>query len=169
MTDRGWGDSLDGLGAELAAGCGDGDVADAVGAGLGSGRYFYGWVEAFEEVLRGQHEEEVDHAGDEQEVDDGGNEGAVLDLAAVGVGDEVVEVRLADDGAEQWVNDVCGEGGDDGCERRADNDGDGEIHDVAAQNEVAKSLEHDDLLELQFPASIAQGVGGVAMRLGGGD
>ena len=90
---------LDGLGAEFAAGCGEGDVADAVGAGLSGGYFGCGWVEAFEQILCGEDEEEVDHAGYEQEVDDGGDEGAVFDLAAVEVGGEVVEVGLADDGA----------------------------------------------------------------------
>ena len=137
-----WRGELDGLGAEFPPCGGCGDVADAVRAGLGCGWFFYGWVEALEEVLRGEHEEEVDHRGDEQEVDDCREEAAVLDLAAVDVTDQVVEVGFADDGAEQGIDDVGRERRDDAGEGRADDHGDGEIHDVAAQDEVAKSLEH---------------------------
>ena len=64
------------------------------------------------------------------------------DLAAVDVGDEVVEVGLADDGAEKRIDDVGGECGDDGGEGCADDDGDGEVHHIAAEDEVAKAFEH---------------------------
>jgi hypothetical protein len=104
-------------------------------------------VEFFEEVLRGEDEEEVDDGSDEEEVDDGGEEVAVADLASVDVADEIAEVGFADDGAEERVNDFFCESRDDSGEGGADDDGDGEVHDVATQNEVAESLEHECLLE----------------------
>ena len=97
---------LHGLGAELAASGGDGDVAEALWAGLSGGRRSRG-MELLQEILCGQDKEEVDHGRDEQEVDDCGEEVAVTDLATVDVCDRITEVRFADDRAKEGVNDVC--------------------------------------------------------------
>ena len=129
-----------GLGAEFAAGGGKRDVAEALGAGVGGDRLNLGGEELLGEVLGGDYEEEVDDGGEDEEVDDGGEKGTVEDFAAVDVSDEVVEVGLADEGAEKGVDDVGGEGGDDGGEGCADDDGDGEVHYVAAQDEVTESF-----------------------------
>jgi hypothetical protein len=154
-----FGGGLDGLDAEFAARGGDWNVAEALGAG------FCGWsdrsgMEFFEEVLGWQDEEEVDDGGDEEEVHDRREEVAVADLASVDVGDQVAEVGLADDGSEQWIDDLFGEGGDDSGKSRSDDDGDGEVHDVATEDEVAESLEHECLLGKDFDrASGVQGTG----------
>ena len=50
-------------------------------------------------------------------------------------------------GRGERIDDFFCESRDDGGERGADDDGDGEVHDVATQNEVAESLEHERLLE----------------------
>jgi hypothetical protein len=139
---------LDGLSAELAAGGGGGDIAEALRTGFRDGLRG-GRVELLQEILRGQHEEEVDDSGDEQEIDDCGEEDAILDFAAVDIGYEVVEVGLADEGAEERIDDVGGKGRDDGSEGRSDDDGDGKIHNVATQNEITKSFEHEYLLKKQ--------------------
>lgn len=133
----------DGLGAELAAGGGEGDFAEALRAGARGGRFGLGRVEFPEQVLGGSDEEEVDDGGEDEEVDDGGDEGAVEDLAAVNIGDEVVEVGFADEGAEQRVDDVLRQGGDDPGEGGADDDGDGQIHYVATENEVTETFKQD--------------------------
>ena len=62
------------------------------------------------------------------------------------VGDEVVEVGLTDEGAEERVDDVRCQRGDDGSEGCADDDGDCQVHHVAAKNEIAKTLELGRLL-----------------------
>ncbi len=95
----------DGLGAELAAGGCDWDVAEALGQGLVAGGRPRG-MEFLEEVLGGEDEEEVDDGGDEEEVDDGGEEVAVADLASVDVADEIAEVGLADDGSQERIDDL---------------------------------------------------------------
>src|SRR5215469_1274382 len=133
----------DGLGAELAAGGGDGDVAEALRAGLGGRRGGHFGVEFLQEILRGHDEEEVDDRGEDEEVDDGGEEVAVADLASVNVADQVAKVGLAYESSEKRVDDLFGERGDDCSEGGTDDDGHSQVHDVATQNEVAESLEHE--------------------------
>ena len=130
------------LGAELAASRVDRDVAEALRAHLG------GWgredgIKFFDQVLRRDDEEEVDHGSEDEEVDYRGEEVTVVDLAAVDMADEVAEVWLADKGAEQGVDDLVGQGGNDAGEGGADDDGDGEVHHIAAQDEVTKAFEHE--------------------------
>jgi hypothetical protein len=131
---------LYGLGAELAASGGDGDVAEALGAGLGGWRRDYCGVEFFQEVLNGQYEEEVNDAGDEEKVDDRGEKVAVLDYAPVDVSNQIPKVLLADDGSQQRTDDLFSQRGDDSCECGSDDDSDSEIDDVATQNEIAESF-----------------------------
>ena len=134
---------LNGLRAELAAAGSDGDVAEALRAGLG-GRW-RGCFRAFEflqEVLRGQNENKVDDPGEQDERDCGVEEVSVFNFAAVDGPYEGGEVRLAYDGGDEWGNDVADERGDDCGEGSADDDGDGEVHNVAAQNEITKTFEH---------------------------
>jgi hypothetical protein len=133
---------LYGLSAELAAGGGYRDVAEALGAGLGGRGGDDCGMKFLQQVLGGDDEEEVDDAGDEEEVDNGGDEFSVLDGTAVEVADEVVEVGLADDGSEERVDDSFSQRGDDGRECGSDDDGDSKIDDVATQNEIAESFEH---------------------------
>ena len=134
---------LDGLGAELAARGGDGDVAEALGAGLGGYRFGYRRAESFQQILGGDDEEEVDDGSDKQKVDDCGEEVTVEDLASVDVAFEIAEVGLADDGSQERIDNFFSERGDDGREGSADDDGDSKINDVATQNEIAESFEHE--------------------------
>jgi hypothetical protein len=135
------------LGAELAAGGGEWDIAEALWAGF-CGRRGWRGVVFLEEVLGGEDEEEVDHGGDEEEVDDCGEEVTIADLASVDVADEVAEIGFADDGAKERIDDFFSERCDYTGEGSSDDDGDCEIHNVATQNEVAESLEHECLLEI---------------------
>jgi hypothetical protein len=134
--------SLYGLRAELAAGGRDRDVAEALRAGLCGGNFDCRRVELPEQILRGQNQQEIHNSGDDEEVDDGGEEGAVFDLAAMEIEDEAVKAGLANDGTNQGADDVGGKCGDDGAERCANDDGDSQIHHVAAEDEIAKTFDH---------------------------
>ena len=137
-----------GLRAELASRRRQRDVAQTLRTGARAGWFGLRRIESLEQVLRRQHEKEVHNSRDEQEVYDGRDEGAVLDLAAVDVGDEVVEIGLADERAKERVDDVGGEGGDDGGKSCADDDGNGQVHYVAAENEVTETFTQGLLLLL---------------------
>jgi hypothetical protein len=52
-----------------------------------------------------------------------------------------------DDGGNQWVNDVRDQGVDNGRKRGADDHGDGQVHDIAAKNKIAKAFQHVGLLK----------------------
>ena len=54
----------------------------------------------------------------------------------------VAEVRRAADRADEAADEVGRERRDDGAERGADDDGDGQVDDVPAQEEVTEALEH---------------------------
>ena len=130
------------MGAELAAGCGYGDIAEALRARFGGRRGDNCGVEFFKQVLGWNYEEEVDDASDKDEVDDGGEEVPVTDFAAVDVADEIAEVGLADDGSEERIDDLFSQRRDDGRKCGSDDYGDSKIDDVATQNEIAESFEH---------------------------
>ena len=87
-------------------------------------------------------EEEVDDEGDDEEVDHGVEEIAVLDGRVVDGADKIGEVGLTYDGGYKRSDDVFDERFGDSCESRADDDGDSEVDDVAAQDEVAKAFDH---------------------------
>ena len=63
------------------------------------------------------------------------------------------EVGLADDRRDQRRDDAGDEGGDDGAERRADDHGDGQVDDVAAQDELAELLDQPTVLGWWLPRS----------------
>ena len=88
------------------------------------------------------HDDEVDGRGDDHEVDQRGDRRAVDDLRAVDGDAGVAEVRRAADRADDAADEVGRERRHDGAERRADDDRDGEVDDVAAHEEVAEALEH---------------------------
>jgi len=139
-TGRTGGVRLDRLGAELAAGRGERDVAQALRAGLGGGAG--GAAETQQKGVDWKDDEEVNHDRDKGKGDRGVEKVAVLDDAAVDVKGEGGEVRLADDRGDKRVDDVGDERGDDAGEGGADDDGDGEVDDVTAKDEVSKVLEH---------------------------
>lgn len=130
----------DGLTAELAAVGGDWDLGEALGAGFDGGGF--GALEAGEQFLYGKDEEEVDDEGDDEEVDDGVEEVAVLDGRLMEGEDKIGEVGLTYDGGDKRSDDVFDERFSDRSESCADDDGDGEVDDVAAQDEVAKAFDH---------------------------
>jgi len=133
-------EGLDRLSAELAASGGGGDLGEALRAGfVGDG---FGALDAGEQLLHGKHEEEVDDEGDDQEIDDRCNEAAVSDRCNADVEDNISEVGLANGGAEEWGDDVFNERFGDVGEGGTDDDGDGQIDDVATEDEVAKAFDH---------------------------
>ena len=129
-----------GLAAELAAAGGQGDLGEALGAGFVRGGF--GALDAGEQLLHGKDEEEVDDEGDDEEVDDGVEEVAIFDGRLMEGEDEIGEVGLTYDGSDKRGDDVFDERFGDSCESRADDDGDSEVDDVAAQDEVAKAFDH---------------------------
>ncbi|HMD75839.1 MAG TPA: hypothetical protein VKG86_00555 [Terracidiphilus sp.] len=46
------------------------------------------------------------------------------------------------DGGDELCQHVFHEGVDNGVEGRADDDGDGQVHNVSAQNEISKAFQH---------------------------
>ena len=131
----------EGLGAELAAFGGEGDVGEALGAGLVG--YMNGALDLGEEVVERNDDEEVDDGGNDEEVDGGVKEAAVFDGCAVEGGGEAGEVGGVDGGGDELHDDVFGQRGDNRAEGGTDDDGDSEVDNVAAQDEVAKALKHE--------------------------
>src|SRR6185437_13079400 len=142
---------LDRLRAELAPRCGYGDVAQALRARLCRRWRCLLRLELCQQILRWKYEEKVDHRGEDQEVDNGRDEVAVHDLAAIDVGDEITVVRLTDSCPQQWLDDVVRESGDDCGESSANDHGDCQVHHIAAQDKVTKTLEHFDLRLFHVP------------------
>ena len=131
---------LDGLAAVLAAGGGERNVAEALGAGLdGDGLRS---LDAGHEGVGRQDDEEIDDGGHQEERDEGVEEVAVGDNSSVDVQDKVGEVRLADYGSDEGRDDVFDDRIDDGGECSTDDDGDCEIEYVATQDEITKTFEH---------------------------
>ena len=58
---------------------------------------------------------------------------------------QIVEVRLSEDRRDDLHEDVVGERVHDRGERGTDDDGDGEVDDVASHDEVLEFLEHQRL------------------------
>ena len=130
----------DGLRAEFAAVSGGWDLGEALGAGFVSDGF--GAFDAGEQLLHREDEEEVDDEGDDEEVDDGVEEVAVFDGCVVDGDDEIGEVGLTYDSGDKRSDDVFDERFGDRSEGRADDDGDSEVDDVAAEDEVAKTFDH---------------------------
>ncbi len=131
---------MDRLAAELAAVGGGGDVGEALRARLGC--CGFGALDAGEQLLHWKDQEEVDDAGDDEEVDDGVDEVAVPDGRLPDSEDEVGEVGLTDDGSNKRCDDVVDERFGDGGESGTDDNGDGQIDDVATKDEIAKAFDH---------------------------
>src|SRR4051812_31253726 len=93
-----------------------------------------------EQPVQRADDEEEDDRGDDQERDDRVQEVAVPEDGLVDRELQAAEVRLTTDRRDQRRDDVGHQGGDDGAEGDAEHDRDGEIHDVAAQDELAKLL-----------------------------
>ena len=133
-----------GLGAKLAPFGGEGYLGEALGADPGGWRL--GFFDPRHQKIHWHDDQEVDHGGLNKKVDDSGEKTAIADLAAVQGEKKIGEVGFTCDGSDERADDVVGECCDDLAEGSTDDDGDCEIDDVAAQNEVAKSLEHGRLL-----------------------
>src|SRR5690606_26897792 len=96
------------------------------------------------------------HPGDDQEIDDRGDEGAIGEdrrpglarggeageLAVAEVHEEVGEVDPAGDDADDRVDQIGHQAGDDGGEGRADDDAHGHVHDIALGDEGFKFVQH---------------------------
>src|SRR5271167_2484165 len=92
-----------------------------------------------------QHHEIVHGRSDEQERDDRVDEITIKKLRPVYLEIEAGEVRLAGDGRDNRGEQVFHEGGDYGAKRGTDNDAHRKIDNIAAQNKLAKSFEHEGL------------------------
>ena len=127
--------------AESATCCRKRDVAEALRAGPRGNRLRLAGEKLLREVLRGNYEEEVHHRSQDEEVDDRSQKGAVQNLSTVNVRLEVIEVRFADEGSQEGVDDVSSKSGNDGSESGTDDDGNRQVHHIAAQYEIPKSFE----------------------------
>ena len=85
--------------------------------------FFFLAVEAVDDLHHPEHDQR-----NAQEVDDGHDEITDREHADVQAG----EVQPADDERDEWIDDVVDERGDDGRERAADHNADGQVNDVAA-------------------------------------
>jgi hypothetical protein len=90
-------------------------------------------------IDRLDHEVEDDE-GDDQERDQRVDERAVEERAAVDVERQAREIGLPADRRDQRRDDVGDEGRDDGREGKADHDGDRQVDEVAAQQELPEVL-----------------------------
>src|SRR5207342_968379 len=90
------------------------------------------------QLVEGHDDEVVDGQRHEQERDQGVDEAAYADAAWMEGG----EVRLAEYLSEHRVDDVVREGPHKVVEGSRHHDGDSELDDVAAQDEVTEALEH---------------------------
>lgn len=100
-------------------------------------------------LVHRQNDDEVDNGSDQDEVDSSVddctevNEGsfvAFLDEEA-----EAGDIRGAE-GSDQRLDEVLGESGHDGGECATDDDCDGEVNNVAAHDEIFKTLKQGVLL-----------------------
>ena len=94
------------------------------------------------QVLRRSNQEEVDNSRQDEEVDYCRDKRAILHLAAVDIRNQVIEIGFADKCAEQRIDNVGGQRTDDAGKGGADNHRDGQVHYIAAQDEVTESFEH---------------------------
>ena len=101
------------------------------------------------ELVDRHDDEEVDHCGDDEEVDRCGDYRAEVNEGVFVVGDlEAQSVHLSGaKGIDDRLDDGVSNGSDDCGEGGADDDRGGKFDDVAAHNEVFKTLEHGDMHE----------------------
>ena len=92
-------------------------------------------------------DEEVDDQGRQQERDDRVDETRVVEDDAAHH-ERPGEFATAGEHLDQRFEECTRERGDDGRERRSDDDGDREIDHVPAEQEILESLEHDDGLRV---------------------
>lgn len=160
------GSSCYGLGAVGTALGGKRNFAQTFGAGFeGRRRIGCGLLEPGLERVQGQNNGEINHGTYDEKRDDGVEETAYFDVAVAYVDDDVAEVWLADGGGDEGIEDIAHQGCDDGIEGRADDDGDSQIDNVAAQNKVSKTFEHFFLQRVPgesgagFESSYTEGMG----------
>lgn len=94
------------LRAELAAGGCHWDIAQALRTSTCAGRDSLWWIKALQQSLCGDDQEKIHHKSDEQEINTGGDELAVFNRTPVDVADEIIEVGLTNERAEQRVDDI---------------------------------------------------------------
>lgn len=95
---------------------------------------------ALQELLRRQHEDEVRDGRRDQEGDQGVDEGGPVHRHALGEHDLAAPDAAAAEQLDERVDERVGELLHQGGERGADDDRDGELDDVAAQQEVPEAL-----------------------------
>ena len=125
-------------------------VRGRLGRGFRFGLLFFLAVEAVDDLHHPEHDER-----NTQEVDDGHDQVADREHADVQAG----EVQPADDERDERIDDIVDERGDDGRERAADNDADGQVNDVAARDEYFEFIEptglfHDAASPVFFVVSV---------------
>src|SRR3954464_3979644 len=126
-------------GTEGALACGGGDRRQAFRAVLGRRRLVRGGLVTLHQVGDRHDDEEVDDRRDDQEREQRVNKKAVSKVRAVDVEEELAEVGLPSDRRDQRRDEARRERRHECAERGPDEPRDGEIDDVAAQQELAET------------------------------
>src|SRR3954453_13493746 len=126
-------------GAEGALAGGRRDRGQALRAVLRRDRLFGGWLVALHQRIPRHHDEEIDDGGQDHEGDEEVDEVAVEEVRSVHCEVQAVEVPLAPDRSEQRRDEVADECCYQGPERRTDDDCDGKVDDIAAEQELPKT------------------------------
>jgi len=94
------------------------------------------------QLLHRHHHEEVNGRRDDDELNDRVNKVSVSNFAAIDGRHQIRKVRLPHNGRYQRVDDVADQRIDDVGKCRANDDRNGQIDDIAAQNKITKAFQH---------------------------
>lgn len=126
----------DRLGAMRASTGGDGDIAEALFAGLGSGsRWFLSFVHARCDCIHGHDNKEVNGESDQQERYDGVEK--VPDQQRAGFDGR--EIRLTRHYSDQRHQEILRKRSDDGAESSANHHAYREVDDITAHDELPEA------------------------------
>src|SRR5579864_1470934 len=133
----------DRLSAMRAAPRVDGNLAQAFrtlpGCRISRGRSF---AHPRNQQVHWRHHKEVNRHRNQQERNRCVDEVADKELAVVNGEANRRKIRLADQGCDEWSQQVSGKGRNHGCERRANDHANCHVHNISAQNELLESTEH---------------------------
>src|SRR3954452_24537148 len=116
-----------------------GDRRQALRALLRRGRLVGSRLVALHQAVDRYDDEEVDDRGEDQERDQRVEEHSVAEVRTVDGERQCAKVRLAADGGEQRRDEALRERGHEGEEGHADDHGDSEVDDVAAQKKFPET------------------------------
>ena len=101
-------------------------------------------------MVDGHDDREKYYESDDQELEHGGDHRSEEDLRSFSTEgrdrrhEGFFQIRRIEQRADQGIEDICHQRGDDSGERRADDDTDGEIDHVTAKDEIFETFEHGE-------------------------